>query len=109
MVTLPVANRQIDNGSEPVIFDAGDYPVCHDASLQNCQWEIMPVGSYPQPGSGNIPTMAPSADAIKVRVHAMEEKGSDVNLVCHIHNSHLKAAQFPESLPGTAIVKPANW
>ena len=169
VVTLPFANRQIDNGSGPVIFASGDYTVHPDAALPNCQWEIMPVGSYPPPGSGNAPTMALSTDAIKVRVHAMEEKGSDVNLACHlvndawagrfnaamvisndtdlvepirivtqelkknvlilstskfgaspplqkvatsvvhIHNSHLKAAQFPSAIPGTTIVKPASW
>ena len=169
VVTVPVANRQIDNGSGPVVFAAGDYPVHPDAAFQNSRREIMPVGSYPIPGNGNAPTMAPYADAIKVRVHAMEEKGSDVNLACHlvndawagrfdaavvisndtdlvepirivtqelkknvlilstskfgaspplqkvatsvlhIHNSHLKAAQFPTAIPGTTIIKPSSW
>ena len=169
VVTLPVANRKIDNCSGPVVFAAGDYPVHPDTTLPNCQREIMSIGSYPQPGNGKAPTIAPHADAIKVQVHAMEEKGSDVNLACHlvndawagrfdaavvisndtdlvepirivtqelkknvlilstsqfgasrplqnvatavlhIHNSHLKAAQFPATIPGTTIVKPAGW
>ena len=127
------------------------------------------MGSYPLPGNGKAPTMAPHADALKVQVHAMEEKGSDVNLACHlvndawagrfdaavvisndtdlvepirivteelkknvlilstskfgaspplqkvatsvlhIHNSHLKASQFPAAIQGTAIVKPESW
>jgi len=129
----------------------------------------MSIGSYPQPGNGKAPTITPHADAIKVQVHAMEEKGSDVNLACHlvndawagrfdaavvisndtdlvepirivtkelkknvlilstsqfgasrplqnvatavlhIHNSHLKAAQFPDKIPSTSVVKPAGW
>ncbi len=169
VVTLPVANRQIDNGSGPVVFATGDYPVRPDAALPNCQREIMPVGSYPPPGNVKAPTLTPYADAIKVQVHAMEEKGSDVNLACHlvndawagkfdaavvisndtdlvepirivtqelkknvlilstsifgaspplqkvatsvvhIHNSHLKAAQFPAAITATSIVKPASW
>ena len=169
VVTVPVANRQIDNGSGQVVFATGDYSVQPDAALQNSRREIMPVGSYPIPGNANAPTMTPSADAIKVRVHAMEEKGSDVNLACHlvndawagrfdaavvisndtdlvepirivtqelkknvlilstskfgaspplqkvatsvlhIHNSHLKAAQFPATIPGTTIIKPSSW
>jgi uncharacterized LabA/DUF88 family protein len=169
VVTLPVANRQIDNCSGPAVFAAGDYSVHPDTKLPNCQQELMPVGSYPPAGSGKAPTIAPHADAIKVQVHAIEEKGSDVNLVCHlvhdawagrfdaavvisndtdlvepirivtqelkknvlilstskfgasrplqnvatavlhIHPSHLKAAQFPATIPGTKIVKPLSW
>jgi hypothetical protein len=168
VVTLPVANRQIDNNGA-VVFVAGEYTVYPDATLPNCQREILSVGSYPLPGNGKAPAIAPHADAIKVQVHAMEEKGSDVNLACHlvndawagrfdaavvisndtdlvepirivtqelkknvlilstsqfgasrplqavatsvlhIHNSHLKAAQFPATIPGTSIVKPAGW
>lgn len=169
VVTLPVANRQIDNSCGPVTFVTGDYHIHPDTSLPNCQREIMPVGSYPSPGNGKATTITPYPDAIKVRVHAMEEKGSDVNLACHlvndawagrfdaavvisndtdlvepirivtqelkknvlilstskfgasrplqkvatsvlhIHNSHLRAAQFPDAIPGTDIVKPLNW
>jgi len=169
VVTLPVANRQIDNSNGPVVFPKGDYPVHPDATLPNCQHELLPVGSYPPPGNGKAPTIAPYADAIKVQIHTMEEKGSDVNLACHlvndawakrfdaavvisndtdlvepirsvtqelkknvlifsmskfgtspplqkvatsvlhIHNTHLKAAQFPAVIPGTSIVKPATW
>lgn len=169
LVTLPVADRRIDNHSGPVVFPAGDYHVHPDTTLPNCQREIMPVGGYPLPGNGKAPTIVPHADAIKVQIHAMEEKGSDVNIACHlvndawagrfdaavvisndtdlvepirivtqelkknvlilsastfgaspplvkvatavvhIHNRHLKAAQFPAVIPGTSIVKPATW
>ena len=35
VVTLPVANRQIDYGSGPVVFAAGDYAVHPDAAVLN--------------------------------------------------------------------------
>ena len=86
LVTLPVADRQIDNDNGPVVFTAGDHHVHPDTTLPNCQREIIPVGSYPLPGNSKAPTIVPHADAIKVQIHAMEEKGSDVNLACHLVN-----------------------
>ena len=169
LVKLPVADRQIDNHNGQVVFTAGNYHVHPDTTLPNCQREIIPVGSYPLPRTGKARTIAPDANAIKVQIHAMEEKGSDVNLACHlvndawagrfdaavvisndtdlvepirivtqelkknvlilsmslfgtspplqkvatsvlhVHNRHLKAAQFQAVIPGTSIVKPATW
>jgi uncharacterized LabA/DUF88 family protein len=48
--------------------------------------EVMPVGSYPLKSGKVDPRPAPLQDALRVRVHWMEEKGSDVNLASHIIN-----------------------
>jgi hypothetical protein len=44
--------------------------------------ESLPVGKY---GKGNK-VRQPAPDAVKALVHAMEEKGSDVNLASHLIN-----------------------
>ena len=127
------------------------------------------VGSYPIKGMPRARPRTPLPDALITEVHAMEEKGSDVNLAAHLLNdawkgefdeavvlsndtdlcepirmvalerrlpvlvicpgrwpmandlqkvatfkahisrAMLSKAQFPNTIPGTTIQKPANW
>ncbi len=60
----------------------GSYPVDPDAAVNGNQRESLPVGKY---GKGNK-VRQPAPDAVKALVHVMEEKGSDVNLACHLIN-----------------------
>ena len=84
VVTLPIAGRIIDDPTGQVSFPSGDYPVLPNGGSNT---EILSVGSYPpRRSSGKVTTIAPLANAIKVQIHAMEEKGSDVNLACHLVN-----------------------
>ena len=165
LTNLPVANRRI-HAPQPATLPAGNH------SVAGANPQTLPVGSYSQPGGkgkrGRKPT-APLPDAIVAEFHAMEEKGSDVNLAVHLLNdawkglfdaaavisndtdlvtpirmvtaergkpvfivcpgrwqaapklkqaatyvrhvraAQLKAAQFPDTLPGTTISKPAQW
>ena len=145
---------------------AGNHPVVAGANRQT-----LPVGSYPGNGarSRKRKATAPAQDALVAEFHAMEEKGSDVNLAAHLLNDawkglfdaaavisndtdlvtpirmvtvergkpvfivcpgrwqvapklkqaatyvrhvragQLKVAQFPDTLSGTGISKPAGW
>lgn len=88
LMNLPAANRPITIGGSSFTFPAGDYPIDADPAIFNTRREILAVGSYPA-GYGNgqpKQTPAPNNDAIKAQVHWMEEKGSDVNLACHLVN-----------------------
>ena len=166
LTNLPVAGRRIETPG-PVTLPAGDHPVLGGKR------QTLPVGAYPGTPGGRRGAKrkagAPLADAVVAEFHAMEEKGSDVNLaahllndawqglfesavvisndtdlitpirmvtaersrlvlvVCpgrwqaapqlrqvashvrHIRRSMLKAAQFPDILPGTDISKPDGW
>ncbi len=165
LVNLPVADRRID-APQPVTLPAGNHPV---AGLNR---QTVPVGSYPQRSARSKKrrkATAPLPDALIAEFHAMEEKGSDVNLAAHLLNdawkelfdaavvisndtdlvtpirmvtaerakpvfivcpgrwqvapklrqaasyvrhvrtAQLKAAQFPDTLSGTRISKPAEW
>lgn len=165
LINLPVAGNRID-APQPVTLPAGDHPVL------GANRRMLPVGSYPQRGGRSRQrrrATAPLADALVAEFHAMEEKGSDVNLAAHLLNdawkglfdaaavisndtdlvtpirivtaergkpvfivcpgrwqvapmlrqaasyvrhvraAQLRDAQFPDTLPGTAISKPAGW
>lgn len=168
VINLPVAHEQIKvNVSKTVMLPRGNHFV---VGLN----ETLPVSSYPN-RYGSFPVTKkrkfnkPHSDSIKVEVHTLEEKGSDVSLACHLlndawkelfdvaavisndtdlvtpidivtreikkpvilicpkqknaakpleavashvrhtHPAMLKKAQFPEKIPGTTIVKPAEW
>lgn len=165
VLNLPIADRLITNQETESVLPSGQYVVAQDYSIAANKLESLSVGKY---GKGNK-SRQPATDAIKAQVHVMEEKGSDVNLACHlindgwarrydgavvisndtdlvepirvvvqelgkpvtllcpssfgaskplaevassvrhIHASHLKAAVFPDLIPGTDIVKPSTW
>lgn len=165
VLNLPVGDRAISDGTSQSTLPPGAYTVAHDAAIAGNQPEILNVGKY---GKGNK-SRQPAHNALKAQVHVMEEKGSDVNLACHlihdawagrydgavvisndtdlvepirivvqelnkpvtllspsrfgaskplaavassvrhIHAAHLKASLFPDTLPGTEIIKPATW
>ncbi len=165
LTNLSVAGNPID-APRPVTLPAGNHPV------MGAIRRTLPVGSYPQRrgrSKNRRKATAPLADALVAEFHAMEEKGSDVNLAVHLLNearnglfdaaavisnetdlgtpiqmvtaergksvfivcpgcwqvapklrqaasyvryvrsAQLRAAQFPNTLPGTAISKPAGW
>ncbi|MGA8820855.1 MAG: NYN domain-containing protein [Xanthobacteraceae bacterium] len=166
ITNFPVAGAQIHS---PVTasLPQGDHLV-DGGSLKSPATLV--VRSYPPRGAPRVtPTPHPVANALIAEVHAMEEKGSDVNLAAHLLNDawknsfdvaavfsndtdliepirmvakernkpvfvvcpgrwgmarglqtvatysrHIKrpmlaASQFPNSIPGTAIMKPAGW
>lgn len=165
LLNLPVGDRAIQYGGGQTTFTPGSHTVGPDPDIYGNEPESLPIGKY---GKGNK-GRTPASDAIKARVHAMEEKGSDVNLashlihdgwggryeaavvisndtdlvepirivaeelkkpvtilcrsrfgaakalaavanhVRHVRTSHLKAAVFPDTLPGTNITKPEGW
>ena len=162
LTNLPVAGRRIET-PRPVTLPGGIHPVL------GTRRQTLPVGAYPGDSRGSQEpgrrARAPLPDAVIAEVHAMEEKGSDVNLaayllndawqglfetavvisnvtpiwmvtaernrpvlvVCpgrwqaapqlrnvashvrYIRRSMLKAAQFPDTLPGSGISKPTDW
>lgn len=72
-VTIPSGNHRVDGGSLNV-----------PATLQ--------VSIYPPPGKPRAKGVRrPLGDALVAEVHAMEEKGSDVNLAAHLLNDAWKA------------------
>ena len=167
LCNLPVADRVID-APKPVTLPEGDHPV-----LGGRRSQTLPVGVYPHERRirrhRRNAFKRPIPGTVVAEFHAMEEKGSDVNLaayllndawkglfdvavvitndtdlvvpieivtkelnrpvyvVCpsprhmahqlrnvatyvrHIDRPTLKAAQFPDTLPGTRISKPASW
>lgn len=86
LVTIPIADREVITGSNKFISPAGNHRVMPDASQTGSRQEVMPVGSYPLKSGKVNPHPSPIQDAILVRVHWMEEKGSDVNLASHLIN-----------------------
>ena len=87
LVNLPVADRPIATQPQPVTLPAGEHPV-EGESVQT-----LPVGSYPVRGSRRgkrRKATAPLPDAVIAEFHAMEEKGSDVNLAAHLLNDAWK-------------------
>lgn len=87
IVNLPVAGNQI-NSPTPVVLPAGNHIVT------GSKRHTLQVGSYPQRGSKRnkkrSKTPRPLRDALIAEVHAMEEKGSDVNLAAHLINDAWK-------------------
>ena len=99
-LNLPIADRAISHDGTQSTLTVGSHPVAADPTINGNQQESVPVGKY---GKGNK-VRQPAVDAVKVLVHAMEEKGSDANLA-----AHLKASVFPDTLPGARIKKPVDW
>jgi hypothetical protein len=87
ITNFPVAGAQIHS---PVVVSlpAGNHKV--DGGSLNAP-ATLAVKSYPAKGAAH-PKGAPSplADALVAEVHAMEEKGSDVNLAAHLLNDAWK-------------------
>ncbi|MCM8596891.1 NYN domain-containing protein [Accumulibacter sp.] len=82
VLNLPVGDRGIQHGASQTVLPPGRYPIAADPSVTGNLVESLPVGKY---GKGNK-VRQPATDAIKALVHAMEEKGSDVNLASHLIN-----------------------
>jgi len=83
LVNLPVADRAITTPQRSVTLSAGE----HSVAGENVQ--TLPVGRYPASGSRRGKrrrAAAPLPDAVVAEFHAMEEKGSDVNLAAHLLN-----------------------
>ncbi len=87
LANLPVADRSITTPSQPVTLPAGEH------SVEGESVQILPVGRYPASGRRRRKwrkALAPSPDAVVAEFHAMEEKGSDVNLAAHLLNDAWK-------------------
>ncbi|MEF8724020.1 MAG: NYN domain-containing protein [Candidatus Accumulibacter delftensis] len=82
VLNLPVGDRGIQHGASQTVLAPGRYPIAADPSVTGNLVESLPVGKY---GKGNK-VRQPAPDAVKALVHAMEEKGSDVNLASHLIN-----------------------
>jgi hypothetical protein len=79
IINLPVATRVI-NTPVKVTLPAGRHVV--DGNPDN---QTLEVGAYRRPGDPRRKkTPKPLPDAVVAEVHAMEEKGSDVNLASHL-------------------------
>jgi hypothetical protein len=74
VVSLPAGNHVVDGGSlnVPATLSVQSYP--------------------PRGGARSTATPRPLADALITEVHAMEEKGSDVNLAAHLLNDAWKGS-----------------
>lgn len=84
LLNLPIGDRSIHHhGSGPSILPPGNHKIDPDPAITTTGHESFSVGKY---GKGNGKIKAPAADAVKALVHAMEEKGSDVNLASHLIN-----------------------
>lgn len=166
ITNFPVAGAQI-HCPTLVSLPRGDH-VVDGGSLHAPA--TLAVRTYPPKGTPRItPTPHPLGNALITEVHAMEEKGSDVNLAAHLlndawkgsfeaaavfsndtdliepirmvakernrpvcvvcpgrwgmarglqqvatHTRHIRRAmlassQFPNAIPGTAIIKPPRW
>ena len=83
---LPIADREINLGSESKKIPEGDYAV----SVTNSSFRVIPVRQWNPPTSTSSKKKKPKAkrvnNALHVQVHSMEEKGSDVNLAAHLLN-----------------------
>ena len=87
LVNLPVADRPIATPPQPVTLPAGEHPVSGESV------QTLPVGRYPTSGGRRgkrRKAAAPLPDAIIAEFHAMEEKGSAVNLAAHLLNDAWK-------------------
>jgi hypothetical protein len=84
LATIPIANREVIAGSQRLVPPAGNHQVMPDPSRSDSKQEVMPAGSYALKSGKVNPHPAPIQDALRVRVHWMEEKGSDVNLATHL-------------------------
>ncbi len=86
LTNFPVGGAQIH--SSPVVsLPAGDHRV--DGGSLNAPAKL-PVKTFGMPRRAGVPR--PLAGALIAEVHAMEEKGSDVNLAAHLLNDAWKGA-----------------
>jgi hypothetical protein len=87
IVNLPVAGATIGPISQSIL--AGSYNVSGGTLKAPAQ---LTVGVYPPRGSGRRRRRRtpPPPNALIAEVHAMEEKGSDVNLAAHLLNDAWK-------------------
>ena len=87
LANLPVAEKRIDT-PQPITLPEGNYRV------HGRQPQTLPVSFYPgRRGArkGEHPAHRPPiCDAVIAEFHTMEEKGSDVNLGCHLLNDAWK-------------------
>ena len=82
LANLPVADRRIKT-PRPVTLPAGNHAVAGPGR------QMLPVGDYSARGAGRKRRRKASAllaDALIAEFHAMEEKGSDVNLAAYLLN-----------------------
>jgi hypothetical protein len=87
IINLPVAGRNIATPGTATVLPAGNHPV------DGARPQTLAVGSYPPAGTPRRKrTPTPLPDAVITDVHAMEEKGSDVNLAAHLLNDAWKDA-----------------
>lgn len=84
LANVPIANREIIIGSQNFSLPAGNHRVMEDPARSDSRQEVIPVGSYALKSCKVDPRPVPVRDAVRVRVHWMEEKGSDVNLATHL-------------------------
>jgi uncharacterized LabA/DUF88 family protein len=88
ITNLPVAGAQIHSAAT-VTLPAGSYKV-QGGSLSTPATLV--VRTYPKKGITERKAASPLVDALIAEVHAMEEKGSDVNLGAHLLNDAWKRA-----------------
>ena len=86
LANLPVADRPIATPPQPVTLPAGEHSVAGESV------QTLPVGAIRRAvvGGGSGARTAPLPDAVIAEFHAMEEKGSDVNLAAHLLNDAWK-------------------
>lgn len=86
LVNLPVAGRMINSPPTPITLPLGLH------AIDGVRPEILPVGEYPSSRTTPRPRRIsyPVSSAIKVEILKREEKGSDVNLACHLINDAWK-------------------
>jgi uncharacterized LabA/DUF88 family protein len=89
LANIPIANRAVIAGAQILVSPAGNRQVMPDATRTDSRQEVMPVGSYPLKTGKINPRLAPIQDGLRVHVHWMEEKGSDVKLASHLINDAL--------------------
>ena len=88
LLNLPVAERSIHSSDPPVRLPAGEHLVSEVAETGGETFELLNIGSYPKKERRSV--QKPAANALRARIHTMEEKGSDVNLACHLINDAWK-------------------
>lgn len=85
LMSLPVADCEIDLEPKSLKLSRGDFSV----RVTNSQIRVIPVRAWNPLSSRtwfNKKKEKLLEDAIRVQVHSMEEKGSDVNLAAHLLN-----------------------
>jgi hypothetical protein len=88
LINFPVAGAQIHSPTV-VSLPAGDHNVKGGSLTVPA---TLAVNVYPRPGAKRKSTPRALFDALIAEVHAMEEKGSDVNLAAHLLNDAWKGS-----------------